>query len=305
MLQSKSKYYHTRLDNADNKPPQNQNKNFFFTRRKKKIGAVIGTISALITIFSFVSGQDHLTDFFQKKKAVITSESSAVTDGTPRKTTNTEGSSTDEGSTAGESAGVLPNKNETTVGQTVNRDAQSMAPGSTSSSTPSATSPNSKAPEITLPKSTYTGSNTAVFARAYFGVESTPAYTNEGVVFVEYIMTGWQDGKIWLHFMDVSTGNDVYNFGPVPSWCKASLITKYFFTDGHYYILYFTDKDGNLVSDSSLVILYKPESPTIFYPQGSPQNLPPYDTSGYNNYGDGNTRYSDYAYYESNRDLKK
>jgi hypothetical protein len=288
---------------ADNNPPQNQNTKNSSTRRKIfRIVSVIGPIASIITIFVFVSGSDHLTDFFQKDKAVITLESSAVTDGIPKEISNTEGSSNDEGSTAGESDGVLPNKNKTTVGQTVNRDAQSVALGSTSSSTPSATIPNSnsKAPEITLPKSTYTGSNTAVFARAYFGRESTPAYTNEEVVFVEYIMTGWQSGEIWLHFMDVSTGNDVYYFGPVPSWCKASLITKYSFTDGHYYILYFTDKDGNLVSNSSLVILYKPESPTIFYPQGSPQNLQSYNTSGYNNYGDGDTRYSDYAYYESN-----
>ena len=209
-------------------------------------------------------------------------------------------SSTDEESTAGESVGVLLNKNATTDGQTVNGDTQSVSPSFTPSSTPRAKIPNSKKPEIALPKSTYTGSNTAVFARAYFGRESTPSYTNEEVLFVEYVMTGWQDGKIWLHFMDVSTGKDIYSFGPVSSWCKASLITKYCFTDGHSYILYFTDKDGNIVSNSSMIVLYKLGSPTIFYPQGSPQNLPPYDTSGYNNYGDGDTRYSDYAYYESN-----
>ena len=138
----------------------------------------------------------------------------------------------------------------------------------------------------------------AVFTRAYLGREATPSYTDEEVVFVEYLMTGYVSGEIWLNFSDKVTGERIYMFGPVPSWNKASLITRYFFTNGKTYQLYFTDIDGNSLSDSVIEFLYQPGSSAIFYPNDLVGGLPSYDTSGYNDYGDGDTRYKDYAYYE-------
>ena len=44
-------------------------------KRKIEIGTVIGIIASLITILIFVSGKDHLPDFFQKDRAVIASKS--------------------------------------------------------------------------------------------------------------------------------------------------------------------------------------------------------------------------------------
>ncbi|MEL7662452.1 hypothetical protein [Acetobacterium wieringae] len=209
--------------------------------------------------------------------------------------------------TSNQPSTTISNETDTKNNETISNTTPTATLTTTSSSTTSNSEltvntevENNQLPKITLPKSTYSGSNTAVFARAYFGRESTPAYTNEEVVFVEYVMTGWTSGNVWLHFMDASTGEDVYYFGPVPEWCKTSLIAKYEFVENHSYVLFFTDSNGNLVSDSSITLLYKPGNATIFYPNDSSRSVPSYSTNNYNNYGDGDTRYIHKAYYELN-----
>ena len=231
------------------------------SEKKKKSSAsiilIIGFIAALITLFVFITGM-NLPDLFSNEQL-------------PRKENNASGNPGESNNPSGSS------ETDKEGGATnANRDAPPALKN--------------------FPKSTYEGTNTAVFARAYYGRESTPAYTNEEVLFVEYEMTGWSSGEIWLHYMDVATGKDVYYYGPVPSWCKASLITKYHFTDGHSYIVYFTDFSGNIVSDSFILIDYKMLDPTIYYSKEYSGRLP--NTSRYNDYGDGDTRYNCYGYYE-------